>query len=135
MPKGGGRYVGNSTAPPCGKSSGAGHRHRVAAALAAGGGEGVELEGGGGAGDQQAEGAGPGARGRRREGGEDRFESSCRLPGRVCYRAGLRCLAQSMQLATNCMTVESTAWILTLKRHSKPLPLRPAAKSGLACWR
>ena len=33
------------------------------------------------------------------------------------------------------MTVESTAWTLTLKRRSRPLPLRPAAKSGLACWR
>jgi hypothetical protein len=40
-----------------------------------------------------------------------------------------------MQLATNWMAVESTAWILTLKHRSKPLPLRRAAKSGLACWR
>lgn len=40
-----------------------------------------------------------------------------------------------MQLATSWMTVKSTAWILTLNRRSKPLPLRPAAKSGLACWR
>ena len=30
------------------------------------------------------------------------------------------------------MTVESTAWILTLKRLSRPLPLRPAEKLGLA---
>ena len=30
---------------------------------------------------------------------------------------------------------DATAWTFTLKRRSKPLPLRPAAKPGLACWR
>jgi hypothetical protein len=47
----------------------------------------------------------------------------------------LRCLAQSMQLAIDWMTVESTVWILTLKRRSQPLPLRHAAEFGMACWR
>jgi hypothetical protein len=35
-----------------------------------------------------------------------------------------RCLAQSMQSATNCIVVESTAWIAALNRRKKPLRIR-----------
>ena len=36
-----------------------------------------------------------------------------------------------MQLATNSITVESTAWILTLKRLNRPLPLPPVGETRL----
>jgi hypothetical protein len=54
----------------------------------------------------------------------------CRSSRRCILAAALRlrCLAQSMQLATNWMTVESTAWIPDLEATQQPLPLRPAAK-------
>lgn len=47
----------------------------------------------------------------------------CRFRRRCIFAAALRrrCLAQSMQLATKAMVVESTAWIARLNRRGKPL--------------
>lgn len=49
-------------------------------------------------------------------------------PRRRCiFAAALRrwCFAQFMQLATNSITLESTAWMRTLKRCSKERPALP----------